>query len=401
MKKEWYKTGLIFFLLVAIIGTILRSIAFFPIPLNLGYGNLVHAHSHVAFQGWVYTIIFLLLTHFYLTKEQVKAGRYPLQFKLTIVFVVGILISFSLQGYGLYSILFSTLFQFLNYWFIYRFLNDTKKLKSISLRFVRAGLFFGVLSTLLPYGIGVLSAKGMAGTEIYQSTVYAFMHLQYNGWFLFIILGLFFKFFETNHISVREHHAKRFYWLFTIATIPAISLSLLGTEYATYILPVAYASSILLALGLVYFFLSFKGSLLTAIRPKSKWFQMYFVVFLVSFLLKTLLQSLSVLPALKLLAFFNKSIILAYLHLTLIGCISFILIAMLIEIKWISIKGYSKVGSILLILGFLITEGLLILGGLNLFYVSVSLVIGSAAMVLGILFLLLNRNNKLEEHGEV
>lgn len=401
MKKEWYKIGLIFLFLVAVIGTVLRSVAFFPIPFNLGYANLIHAHSHVAFQGWVYTIIVLLLTHFYLTKEQVKAGRYPLQFKLTIVFVLGILIAFSLQGYALYSIVFSTLFQFLNYWFIYQFLRDTRGVKSISLRFVKTGLIFGVLSTLLPYGIGILSAKGQAGTELYQSVVYAFMHLQYNGWFLFIILGLLFKFFETNAISIKKQYAIRFYWLFTIATVPAISLLLIGTNYATYILPVAYSSAILLTLGLVYFVLAFNGSMSTALKQKSSWFQVYFVIFLVSFVLKTLLQSLSVLPVFKLLAFFNISIILAYLHLTLIGCISFILIAMLIEIKWISINGYSKVGSILLILGFVITEALLVLGGLNIFYVSVSLVIGSAAMVLGILFLIISRNNKLKEHGEI
>ena len=118
MKKEWSKISLIFFLVVALIGTLLRSIFFIPIPL--GYRNLVHAHSHVAFQGWIYTIIILLLTNLYLKKNQIQKGRYPLQFKLTVFVLTGTLITFSLQGYGLYSILFSTLFQLLNYWFIYR-----------------------------------------------------------------------------------------------------------------------------------------------------------------------------------------------------------------------------------------------------------------------------------------
>ncbi|MDB0037776.1 hypothetical protein N9F08_00260 [bacterium] len=256
MKKEWHKFGLVFLLIVALIGTLLRATALVSIPFDLEYGHLVHAHSHVAFQGWVYTIILLLLTHFYLGKEQLKTGRYPLQFKLTIAAIVGILISFSLQGYALYSILFSTLFQLLNYWFIYRFLKDTRGEKSISLQFIKTGLYFGLLSSLFPYAIGVLSAKGLNGTEAYRSLVYSFMHLQYNGWFLFIVLGLFIKFLEANAITYKYHYARRFYWLFVIATIPAISLSFIGASFAQYLTLATYSSVILLAVGLIYFILS-------------------------------------------------------------------------------------------------------------------------------------------------
>ena len=143
MKKQWSKISLIFLFLVALMGTLLRSIAFIQQPFE--YLNLVHAHSHVAFQGWVYTIMILLLTNIFLTEDQIKKGRYPLQFMLTVFVVVGVMISFSLQGYALYSIIFSTLFQLLNYWFIYRFLKDSRDLHgsyshAISIRFVRTGL---------------------------------------------------------------------------------------------------------------------------------------------------------------------------------------------------------------------------------------------------------------------
>ena len=109
---HWSKASLVFLFLVALIGTALRSVAFQPIPLE--YANLVHAHSHVAFQGWIYTLMLLLLVRYFLSEDQIIAGKYLLQFQLTVVVIVGVLITFSIQGYGLYSIIFSTLFQILN-----------------------------------------------------------------------------------------------------------------------------------------------------------------------------------------------------------------------------------------------------------------------------------------------
>ena len=97
MKKEWSKISLIFLFLVALIGTLLRSAAFIQLPFE--HINLVHAHSHVAFQGWVYTIMIQLITNTFLNEDQIKKGRYPLQFILTVFVVVGVLISFSLEYY--------------------------------------------------------------------------------------------------------------------------------------------------------------------------------------------------------------------------------------------------------------------------------------------------------------
>ena len=393
MKKEWSKISLVFFFVVALIGTLLRSTFFISIPLE--YGNLVHAHSHTAFQGWIYTVIILLLTNLYLKKHQIQKGRYSLQFNLTIFVLIGTLISFSLQGYGLYSIIFSTLFQLLNYWFIYRFIKDTRGINSpskdtISFRFIKTGLWLGLLSTIMPYGIGLLSAKGLGGTEVYLSFVYTFMHLQYNGWFLFVALGLFYKFLEDNNILFNRNHAIKFYQLFTIAVIPAIALSLLGMSFSKYLILPAYFAALFQALGLLFFILSINSNLKVFLRQKNRWFQLYFIVFLVSFILKIILQCLSVFPVFWSYAFNNKLILLAYLHLSLIGVISFLLLSLIIDLKWITINGFGKVGSALLVLGFIATELLLVTGGLGLYHNHLILMLGSASMAMGIFFLIIS-----------
>jgi hypothetical protein len=403
MKKKWSKISLIFLFLVALIGTLLRSAGFIQLPLE--YQNLVHAHSHVAFQGWVYLVMLLLLTDTFLEESKVKKKRYPLQFKLTVLAIIGVLVSFSLQGYGLYSIIFSTLFQLLCYWFIFSFLADVKHVdspikNSIGLRFVKTGLWLGLISTILPYAIGIISAKGLNGTELYKSLVYAFMHLQYNGWFLFVILGLFFSFLDRNGILYNHKYGILFYWLFTFSVIPAVSLSLLGMEFSRHLLVLAYLSSAVMGMALIYFILTIPSNLFASIRKESSWFKIYFLAFLLSFIVKIILQCLSVFPFLKTYAFYNKPIIIGYLHLSLIGSISFLLLALLIKQKWLVLNGLVKIGSALLIMGFATTELLLMLGGLGIFHNQIILIIGSAAMAIGVLVMIMSGiQNKMQNGG--
>ena len=103
-----------------------------------------------------------------------------------------------------------------------------------------------------------------------------------------------------------------------------------------------------------------------------------------------ILQTLSVLPTFQSYASFNKFIIIAYLHLSLIGSISFLLLALFLELKWLSTTILIRVGSVVLILGFAFTEVLLVLAGLGWFYSSLLLSLGSSAMALGVLMMIVN-----------
>lgn len=404
VKTWWIKASLIFLFLVALIGTLLRSIGYISIPFS--YTHLVHAHSHVAFQGWVYTMMFPLLTDTFLEKDQLAKGRYPLQFLLTICAVIGILISFSLQGYGLYSILFSTLFQFLNYWFIYRFFKDVKasnrtRENDIALRFIKTGLWLALLSTLMPIGIGILSAKGLSSTEAYQAMVYTFLHLQYNGWFLFVVLGLFFTLLVRMEAQLNKKHLTLFYWLMAISVVPSISLSFLDMEFSRYAELPAFGSAMLLGAAAVVFLLALGSHFLAFLRKGKRWFVLFLVVFLFSFLLKLLLQSLSVLPFLKPFAFQSKPIIIAYIHLSLIGSISFFLLAMMIQLKWLPSNPAIKIGSLLLVMGFVATETLLVASGLGEYFNQVALIVGSGSMAFGILLMVIGTTDKTIPHGTI
>ncbi|MCA9750372.1 MAG: hypothetical protein KC414_14780, partial [Romboutsia sp.] len=345
MKPKWSIISLFFLFFVASVGTLLRSAQF--IPKHFIFQNLVHAHSHIGFQGCIYTSLFLFLTTSYLTQQQIENGKYILQFKLTVFILLAILLAFAIQGYALFSIIFSTIFQLFNYWFIIRFFKDTRQKKAWSLVFIKTGLIVGILSTLMPFLIGFLAAKGFNGTEIYHAAVYAFLHLQYNGWFLFVVIGLLLQYVEERQIKYKTTPIKYFYILMSVAVIPAISLSFLGMSFSRYFLIPAYFVAIIQLVALFCFLKSFSGVWKSITVQNSQWIQSLWWIFIASFIFKMILQSLSVIPLFNALAFNNKLIILAYLHLNFLGIFTPFILFILFTKQWLPLNHFTKMALLL------------------------------------------------------
>ncbi len=354
----------------------------FPVLGEIGtYKHLLHAHSHTAFQGWIHILMMLLLPKMFLTSEEIRRSKYNLQVLLLVPVLTGIFIGFLWQGYGLVSIFFSTLFQGVNYWFIYRFFKDTRsRNKEISLKFVRSGLLLGLLSTLGPYIIGVISAKGLQGSEAYLSALFFFLHFQYNGWFFFVLVGLFFKLLETRKIAYEKRKGLCFYRSFLYAVFPAYALSLLGMSFREKVLFFAVPAALLQIAGGVCF-LKLKISLQKLFSSKSV--KLLFLIVFWAFLLKILLQFLSVFPIFKQMAFATRPIVMAYMHLVLLGMISFFYLGYLRILGILKNNLRFYMGTGLLITGFFATEFLLVLTGLTGVEVSFLLFVFSAMMFVG------------------
>lgn len=388
MSVGYGRVSFLFFFIVACIGTLLRSPYIYDIPVKIT--NLIHAHSHTAFQGWLYLILFILSTKLFLKKEQIVQRHYRLQFIITSFVILGILIAFALQGYAFYSILFSTLFQCLNYWYFRSFWLDTtaeyQTKKSISLRFMRTGILLGVLSTIAPIIIGVLAANGYKGTEIYESAIYYFLHFQYNGWFLFTTLGIFFKSIENHNLTLNRKKIRTFYRLMILAVFPGLTLSYLGMSFREYILPLAILATILELCALFIIcqelirngFIRWMNSLATIPRT-------FMQISCLAFLSKIMIQAISLHPKFIEIAFHNRLSVIFYLHLALIGLLSFQIFAQMHLHHWIKLNLYSRLGSWLLIMGFITTEVILALGGIGFFYSHLIMYYSSGSMAIGII----------------
>src|SRR5699024_12418406 len=106
-------------------------------------------------------IIFLMLFWNKFNKRDKSEARL-LTFTLFIVTSI-MFLTFLYQGYGVYSIIMSTLHIFLEYWmvsFIYR-ITKTNMMPKIRKFFINADLIALVVSNTGPFSLGYISASGL------------------------------------------------------------------------------------------------------------------------------------------------------------------------------------------------------------------------------------------------
>lgn len=363
--RRWVIYAAINLFIVSLLGVLLRYKAVFGMPVP-DYNYLLHAHSHFAFSGWVTTALFAGLLHI-LAESGVRLSRaYRYQFWLNQLSSFGMLASFIVQGYGPVSIVFSSLSVVFSYWFALSYWRDAKNATwpPVVRRAIGFALFYLVLSSLGPFLLAYSMSHHLGDRAFYYNAIYLYLHFQYNGWFTFGVLALFLWWAfragggRDNGRSPGEGGrdsgfggrdggqlaptfkplTRVFVSLLAIACIPAYCLSLLWTEPPAWIwIAAAFAALLQLAAGfiLVNLFIRKRAqwSASLPVAAKTLW-----SLALAAFTIKLILQALSVAPSLGRLAFGHRSVIIAYLHLVLLGFVT------------------------LALLGFFVTQGLLNLG---------------------------------------
>src|SRR5690606_21113713 len=148
--------------------------------------------------GWIYQALFALLLHTFGSTDRF----YNRLFWVTQLAVIGMLVSFPIQGYGSVSIPFSTLHILCSYVFVVRFWRRLRSENRIATKFLRTALIFLVVSTIGLWSMGPLMALGMRGTALYYMSVQFYLHFQFNGWFLFTVIGLFFHLVQAHGLTL-------------------------------------------------------------------------------------------------------------------------------------------------------------------------------------------------------
>lgn len=369
MNKNWFKISLIYLLTIALLGVILRYLFIGAIP-GINYKNLLHAHSHAALLGWLYSSFFVAFVHAFLNEKDKIKKVYKVLFWLTQLAVLGMLISFPFQGYGAVSITFSTAHILLSYWFMYRFLKDvgSNGLKSeknvVAFRFVKWSLIFMAISSIGPWSLGPIMAQGLGGSHFYYLAIYFYLHFQYNGWFTLALFGLFFWWLDQRNIPYSRKDAHTFFVLITFSCIPAFALSALWTQPSLWVYIVGGISAIIqmIALGLlIKILVRCWSDLQKLINPFIKF---VLLLSLISFCVKIILQVASAFPLIADLAYKIRNFIIGYLHLTLIGFISLFILAFFHLIGLLDLSNNkSKTGLSIFLVGFFLSEILIFLQG--------------------------------------
>ena len=341
----------VFLVISSGMGLLLRLQVFVPWA-PLPYGHLLHAHSHVAFLGWVFNAFFVVaLRHFLPVGSGRRLGRlwWVLQ-----VSVLGMLISFPLQGYGPVSIAFSTLHVGASAVFAWRLWRETTA--TAAARFhLRAALVFLLLSAAGPVALGPLAAAGLRDAPAYTLAVYWYLHCQYNGWFVFFLQALALeRRAGDGHTGDPAAAVRAGRWLFA-GSLLSYALSTLWSEPPALVHLVAGLGGAAQLIGALLLARVLAGpSLRTAVNRHP-----LLAIAAGAWLLKTLLQFAAVLPGLLTLAH-QRFVAIAFLHLVFLGLVIPALVAWADDAGWFAPGLTRRVGLGLFLAGAALTEALLV-----------------------------------------
>lgn len=365
--KFWLKISLLNLCIVAALGILMRYKIGFEFPY-LDQKHLQHSHSHFAFTGWLSHTLMVLITYYLQTKiTDLKTEKYKAIIIANLICAYGMLISFILEGYGVISIILSTASLFVSYVFAYQFIKDSKQLDDdwIAKSWLKAAVFFNVISSLGTYYLAYMMASKNIVLDLYHSSIYFYLHFQYNGWFFFACMGLALGFLN---IRKSEHSFyKTSFKLFTTACVPAYFLSTLWLDLPLWLYIITVMAAIIQVFTwfkLLLILIKTKKDLLENYAPLLRYI-LIFVCFAVS--IKLLLQLGSTIPAISQLAFGFRPIVIAYLHLVLLAIISLFVLFYIYANHLITINKKIKYGILLFSVGVLLNEIVLGIQGLAAF----------------------------------
>ena len=362
--QQWVYIALINFLLVATVGVLMRyKIAFeFPV-LNQKY--LQHAHSHFAFAGWVGMLLMVFMVAVIkplISEKRLQQYQYLLLFNFFTA--IGMLISFTVQGYGLVSIMFSAASLLVNYIFSFIYYSDLKNTeRKIYTPWFKAALLLNVLSTVGTFILIYVMVTRNVNQHLYLGSVYGYLHFQYNGWFLFACIGLFLNYIKAY---IQTPISKNVFRLFAYSVVPAFGLSVLWLKLSWPIYIIVIAAALAQTAGWWLLF-RYVRKLNYKTWPLPRIIKNLFIFAGLAFSFKIILQLFSVIPAVSQWSFGFRPIVIAYLHLVLLAFFSMFLLMYAYSQNYIRQNKTLNIGLILFTIGVVANELVLAVQGISSF----------------------------------
>lgn len=379
--RKWTYLSLVNLLIVSLLGVVLRYKGAFSLPV-VDYKNLLHAHSHFAFSSWVTTILFTAFIYIGVPFRRM----YHSQFWLNQVAGFGMLISFTIQGYGAVSIAFSTLSVIFTYWFAFTYLKDIRQASFPPLvkPCLKLAVIFLVISSIGPF---LLAGAGHS-LVYYNNAIYFYLHFQYNGWFTFGVMALFFWAAPRYNIHLAPGPSRVFVTLMGIACIPAYCLSMLWAHPPGWIYTLAGGAGLLQVAALLFLFLSIH---------RNKHIHPLWILSFVSFTIKIILQALTLIPLLGRFAYSFRPVVIGYLHLVVLAFVTFLILGFLLLNNLLRV---TKSGLVIFITGVILNEIILMVQCIRAFFnegmptAPYWLLGAGVTMFVGVLFMLISLNSK-------
>ncbi|SHF56732.1 hypothetical protein [Flavisolibacter ginsengisoli] len=396
MSKKYFWVGLclVNLCIVALLGVTLRSKIVFSIPM-IDYRQVLSAHSHFAFGGWVGLSLMTLLVFDVLP---VVHKKYIWILASIEVSSLGMGLLFPFFGYAPLTVTFSSLYIVASFVFAWMFLKDLLKTSihnSVKLLGVSA-IASMVLSSLGPLGLSYILLSGSGNSLLYRDSIYTFLHFQYNGFFTLSVFTL-----VLNDVIKKNYiisvNAKRFALFLSISVLPSLFLSMLWHN-STILYIIAGIGCIFILISLFYFLKFILEFPWDDFYDKPLALNMWKLAAF-SFGLKMALNVGTIFPTLGNAIYGNRPVIIGFLHLVFLGFVSFFILSSLVENNFFKRKNKQiKFPFFLFGFGIIANESLLMLQGLEILFktnsslyswllwgVSIILLLGALSIMLSYL----------------
>lgn len=361
---KWLKIVLINLFIVATLGVILRYKILYPLPF-VGQKNLLHGHSHFAFAGWVTQCLMVLLVNYLAQKKgQSIYAKYRWVLYANLFTAYGMLIAFPIEGYGLYSIIISTLSVFVSYVFAFMYWKDLQTVSkpSIAHAWFKVAIVLNAVSSLGAFSLAFMMMAKVAKPEWYLAAEYFYLHFQYNGWFFFGCMGLFTSFISRYNIP--SNVLKKIFSLFAFAILPAYFLSTLWMHIPVWVYILIVLAAVAQLIGWIWLIKTLKKYKTEWSSGLSVFAKRFLLLPALALTIKLLLQLGSTIPSLSQLAFGFRPIVIGYLHLALLGVISLFLLGFIIAENYLAYSVHLVRAVIVFACGVFINEFLLMTQGI-------------------------------------
>ena len=389
--------------IVSLLGVIMRYKIAFYFPF-LEQKHLQEAHSHFAFYGWITNAIYLFI---YKILKQTISKKKLTSFYNTIIINLfasyGMLFSFLYSGYYWLSIVFSTVALFCSFYFLFIFYKNYKNLETLSRIWFLGGLLFAVFSSLGVFNLSFIKINHHISQDLYLASTYFYLHFQYNGFFIFSCIGLLINMLENIGAKLNSSEIYLTFWLLFFSCFLGFGLSVLWLELPIWLYSMIVLSSLVQILANVKILFWVRKNWML-ILEKFTPLERFILIFVgVAFFAKVLLQLASTIPAISQFAFGFRNIVIAYLHLVLLMCITGFLILKLLILKIFRLKKKFVLGIKLFLLGVFLNELVLGINGiLSIKYISLPysqyILFGiSILIMLSLLIILMNSKKNISQ----
>jgi len=390
LARRWFLIGFFSLIIDAFYGSLMRYKIAYDFPF-FHQKNLLNAHSHFAFTGWVchmlYSALSLMMMDYVSNKQFVK---YRVLIYANLAAAYGVLLGYTFDGYKFFSNFFMCLIAVVAIAYAICFIIDSKKMpKGFAPRYwAISGLILNIVSLFGPILLAIMIYTKTITSDWYLGELYYYLHFQYSGFFFFASMAIIINVLPADFPSL-----KKYFYIFIATVVPTFVLSVLWAKPPLWLYIITVIASFTETIAWIVLLTKAVPYYRRRKHKTPAWIRYILVFSALCLSLKYVLQAISVIPSLSNLVFGFRPIVIAYLHLVLLGVYSLFIIGFYFARYLNRATNFARIATMIFLIGVFINEAFLAVQGFAAFayvpipYINELLLLAALTLLAGAILL--------------